>query len=229
MVRLRRGGRPGRAGADDGRPRPPDPPRPRPRRRTALGSASRPDRRPRLRRRCRRATPSTVPRPRCAPPSSTRRWSLRGAPPRRRRPPCRAHDRAGREPRQAPRDGVGRRRHPAHAHADERLVAPLPDRARAGSATTARCGRWSRSRAGWPCASAPRSSRRTGGRMPAATPVSAGSGPTCAATTPTCGAASTPCSPTRTPRPRSPSSSSTSGCSAASATCTGARSCGSAS
>ena len=91
-----------------------------------------------------------------------------------------------REPRQAPRGAVGRRRHPAHAHAHERVVAPLPHAARAGSEPHHHLRALDRGRrAGGPCASTPRSSRRTAGPMPAATPASAGSGPISAAPTPT--------------------------------------------
>ena len=77
--------------------------------------------------RCRRAPRSTGrPRLRCAPRWSTRRCPLRCAPADQLTAPGRPHRRAGREPRQAPRDRMGRRHRAPHPHADERFVARLP-------------------------------------------------------------------------------------------------------
>ena len=128
----RRGGQPVGARADDRRPRPPDPPRPRPRRRAAVATGS-----GGIRHSGREGTyrgpampeGDTIHRAAAALRTALvdeQDGLLRGAAAGRHHAPCRADRSSGREPRQAPRDRVGRRRHPAHAHAAERLVAPLP-------------------------------------------------------------------------------------------------------
>ena len=58
-------------------------------------------------------------------------------------PDRRPDHRIGLRARQAPADGVFRRPGAAHAHADERELAPLPVRGCAGSAPHATCGCWS--------------------------------------------------------------------------------------
>ena len=123
------------ARADDRRPRPPDPPRPRPRRlppvapRPSVGTGGITRGGPPgayARSRCPRATRSTARRVRLRTALVDHKM-VRFEAPRLvgRRAPGGADDRAGREPRQAPRDRVGRRRHPPHPHAHERVVARL--------------------------------------------------------------------------------------------------------
>ena len=199
----------GGARADDRRPRPPDPPRPRPRRRASRNAAT-VGRTPAASRRGAAGHVRSEPMPEgdtIHRTASALRTALvdqkmvRFEAPRLvgHRAPGRAHDRARREPRQAPRDRVGRRRHPAHPHAHERVVAPLPPGRAAGSARTARCGPLIEvdgvgggvlQRPGR--RDVPRARRRR------AIPDSGGSGPTSAASTPTSTAASSCCSPTTT-------------------------------
>ncbi len=201
------------ARADDRRPRPPAPPRPRPRRRAARERPSRPAighpptgrATPRtVGVRCRRATPSTAPRPRCARRSSTRRWCA-STPPgwsASRPGPGASIERVESHGKHL-EIAVGRRRHPAHPHAHERVVAPLPPRRELAAAAPPDAGADRGRRAGPRCASTPRSSRPTARPTPAATPGSAGSVRTSAAPTPTSAGASSCCWPT-TIRERQP-------------------------
>ena len=138
-------------------------------------------------------------------------------------------DRVGREPRQAPRGAVGRRRHPAHPHADERVVAPLPrGRELAAPAPPAAGPDRGRGLAGGVLQRPGRRdvppARRhppSRARRPRARPRPRRRRPRTAA--------SSCCAPTTTRTPPSPRCCSTSGCSAASATCSAARCSGPAS
>ena len=101
---------------------------------------------------------------------------LSGHPPGHRR-----GDRAGRQPRQAHRDRLGRR-HVLHTHMRMTgLVAPVPARRALAQEHAAACGRSSRSRASRRCASTRRWWRPSGPGTSPATPAGGRrSGPTCA-------------------------------------------------